>query len=246
MITLRKLQGLSEGVRNRKLPLLLKEAEEFWKLTSPPDDQVLYWRGIAEMACSVLGQPVPDHFTSRTVWELRQRMLDLLGTSTADWDFQTPGDAHHAQKTFPLSVYLEDLRSPFNVGSILRTAEAYGFHQVLASPLTPTPAHPRVQRSSMGSLIPFRTLDLESLKCEWGNQPVLALELGGRALADFVFPREPALVLLGSEELGLSPEALSWAEQSCGRVTLPLYGRKASLNVGVAFGILASHWTNAF
>lgn len=244
MITLRKLQSLSEGVRNRKLPLLLKEAEELWKSAAKPsDDQQIYWRGVVNLGCGVLGASPPGEITVRTLWELRQRLLDHLGASVADWDFQTPGDSGQPHREFPFSVYLEDVRSPFNVGSIIRTAEAYGFQEVLASPLTPGPHHSRVRRSSMDAGIAFRTQDLESLEVEWAGKPVFALELGGCPVGAFTFPRVPALVLVGNEELGLSPRALAWAETSCGRVTLPLYGRKASLNVGVAFGILASHWT---
>ena len=61
-------------------------------------------------------------------------------------------------------------------------------------------------------------------------------------LGDFVFP-ERGTVIIGSEELGVSPEAL--ARATYGRVTIPMTGLKASLNVGVAFGILMQAWTDA-
>jgi TrmH family RNA methyltransferase len=82
---------------------------------------------------------------------------------------------------------------------------------------------------------------LAELRAEFAGQPAWALELGGTPLGQFAFPTN-GVVLLGSEELGLSPEALAWAEASAGRVTLPLYGHKSSLNVGVAFGIAGSAW----
>ncbi len=47
---------------------------------------------------------------------------------------------------------------------------------------------------------------------------------------------------MGSEELGLSPEALRLADASAGRVSIPLAGAKRSLNVSVAFGILMHAW----
>jgi len=85
-------------------------------------------------------------------------------------------------------------------------------------------------------------LSLPELQLQWGRRPVFALELGGTDVGQFVFPSE-GLVLVGGEELGLSPEALAWADASAGRISLPLYGRKSSLNVGVAFGVLAAAWT---
>ena len=53
------------------------------------------------------------------------------------------------------------------------------------------------------------------------------------------FPKE-RIVIIGSEELGVSPEVLKRADY--GRVSIPMTGLKASLNVGVAFGILMQAW----
>jgi TrmH family RNA methyltransferase len=74
-----------------------------------------------------------------------------------------------------------------------------------------------------------------------GTGPFLALETGGVPLPEFRFP-DGAVLLAGSEELGLSPEALELADASLGRVTIPVYGVKGSLNVSVAFGIVMQAW----
>jgi TrmH family RNA methyltransferase len=70
---------------------------------------------------------------------------------------------------------------------------------------------------------------------------VFALELGGTPIDRFNFPRG-GVVLVGSEELGLSPEAIRLADAQGGRVSIPLGGAKRSLNVSVAFGILMHAW----
>jgi TrmH family RNA methyltransferase len=72
--------------------------------------------------------------------------------------------------------------------------------------------------------------------------PVFALETGGTDINDFDFPQK-GICIIGSEELGVSPEALKRA--TYGRVTIPMKGLKASLNVGVAFGILMQKWVEA-
>lgn len=136
-------------------------------------------------------------------------------------------------------MYAEDIRSPFNLGSIFRTAEAFGAEKVLVSPLCVSPEHQRAQRSAMGctEYLPWEVMGLANLPAD---VPVFALETGGTPIDEFAFP-EHGIVIVGSEELGISPEALARARY--GRVSIPMYGIKASLNVGVAFGILMQYWS---
>jgi len=86
--------------------------------------------------------------------------------------------------------------------------------------------------------VPWSVRGLDSLDGEPG---IFALELGGVSIQEFGFPSR-GIVLVGSEELGLSPEALALADAALGRVSIPLSGAKKSLNVSVAFGILMSRW----
>ena len=72
--------------------------------------------------------------------------------------------------------------------------------------------------------------------------PVFALETGGTDINEFKFPQR-GICIIGSEELGVSPEAL--ARATYGTVTIPMKGLKASLNVGVAFGILMQKWVES-
>ena len=138
-------------------------------------------------------------------------------------------------------VYAEDIRAPFNLGSILRTAEAFGAEKVLLSEGCVSPEQPRAQRSAMGCthFLPWNYCSLAALPA---NLPVFALETGGIPITSFPFPKQ-GIVLLGSEELGLSAEALK--SVSAGIVSIPMKGIKASLNVAVAFGILMQYWVAA-
>ena len=138
-------------------------------------------------------------------------------------------------------VYAEDIRAPFNLGSIFRTAEAFGAEKVLLSEGCVSPEQPRAQRSAMGCT-QFLPWDYCSLAALPANLPVFALETGGIPITSFPFPKQ-GIVLLGSEELGLSAEALK--SVSAGIVSIPMKGIKASLNVAVAFGILMQYWVAA-
>lgn len=135
-------------------------------------------------------------------------------------------------------VYAEDIRSPFNLGSIFRTAEGMGAEKVFISPGCCPPEQSRAVRSGMGCIetMGWTRARLDELP---EGLPVFALETGGVPINEFSFPKK-GICIIGSEELGISPEALKRADY--GRVTIPMIGLKASLNVGVAFGILMQKW----
>lgn len=180
----------------------------------------------------------------------RNELLGIIGTFPAEWDLVI---APHVQKTdenglvkkrdfFPgVCVYAEDIRSPFNIGSIFRSAEAMGADKVYISPHCIDPEQPRAIRSGMGCIetMVWERLSLDQLPADL---PIFTLETGGTDINEFKFP-DKGICIIGSEELGVSPEAL--AKATYGRVTIPMKGLKASLNVGVAFGILMQKWVEA-
>lgn len=177
----------------------------------------------------------------------RNTLLSVIGTFPAEWDLviaphENPlkdDGSVKERKFYPgVSVYAEDIRSPFNLGSIFRTAEGMGAENVFISPLCVDPEQPRAVRSSMGCIetIGYKRLSLEELP---NDVPIFALETGGTPIEEFQFPQK-GICIIGSEELGISPQALKKA--TYGRVTIPMIGLKASLNVGVAFGILMQKW----
>ncbi len=182
----------------------------------------------------------------------RNALLSILGTFPAEWDLvvaphnervegQSETSITSARNFFPgVSVYAEDIRSPFNIGSIFRTAEAMGCEKVYISPLCVDPSQSRAIRSGMGCIetMGWTRCPLEELP---KDQAVFVLETGGTPIDEFDFP-ERGIVIIGSEELGVSPEALHRATAGC--VTIPMTGLKASLNVGVAFGILMQAWVS--
>jgi TrmH family RNA methyltransferase len=140
-------------------------------------------------------------------------------------------------------VYMEDIRSPFNVGAMFRTAESFGVEKIILSPFCADPLHRRAQRTAMGciDIVPWERQELFALPETPMSCPVFALETGGIPINEFPFPRK-GLLIAGSEELGVSPHALAATDASCGRVSIPIHGAKASLNVSVAFGIALQAW----
>ena len=177
----------------------------------------------------------------------RNALLKIIGTFPAEWDLVI---APHAQENISVekrnffkgvNVYAEDIRSPFNIGSIFRTAEAMGCEKVFISPDCVDPNQSKALRSGMGCIetLGFTRCSLDELP---KDKPVFVLETGGTPINEFKFPKE-GTVIIGSEELGVSPEALRRADY--GTVSIPMTGLKASLNVGVAFGILMQKWVDS-
>ena len=208
----------------------------------------------------LLTEPASPETILRLANNLRHAVLTYLGEAPGEWDLRSPRDRDGgwvrdpalgagASGTFPCPpgvsprIYLEDIRSPFNVGAIFRSAEAFCVDRILVSPATPAPTSPRARRSSMGCVdrVFWEWCDLDALAeaSRVSGLEVFALEIGGEPVESFGFPRE-GIVLVGNEELGLSPEARALAQ---GRIcTIPMAGGKASLNVSVSAGILLHAW----
>ncbi len=135
----------------------------------------------------------------------------------------------------PISIYLDNLRSAFNVGSILRTTEAFRLGRVCFAKHTPYIDNPKVQKTSMET---FDKVPCDKDVCLHDvPRPLIALETEPSAVSvfDFTFPKSFTL-MLGNEEYGLSEEALSLRDET---VRIPLFGFKNSLNVASAFAIAA-------
>jgi TrmH family RNA methyltransferase len=184
----------------------------------------------------------------RSLNALRHALLTETGKSPADWDFIDPaGDLDpRKRRAFPgMTAYLEDIRAPFNVGAMFRGAEAFGAERLFLSPFCADPNHPRAARTARGctKILPWERL-AERGFIETAPGPIFALETGGFPLEEFPFPAQ-GLLIVGSEELGVSPQALTAADESLGRVSIPTCGAKGSLNAAVAFGIAMYAWSQA-
>lgn len=267
MIDPNKLYQLQPGQKRRKLALTFGELER--DIAGIPEKGMEYnfsrmtrQEYTKTVARIVLEDPQLDEKTAEELKKLieaenfderrvcnfaRNSLLALIGTFPAEWDLVI---APHSTEKLTVekrnffkgvSVYAEDIRSPFNIGSIFRTAEAMGCESVYISPNCTDPQQSKAVRSGMGCIetLGFTRCALDQLP---EDKPVFVLETGGTPINEFVFPKE-GIVIIGSEELGVSPEALKRADY--GRVTIPMTGLKASLNVGVAFGILMQAWVES-
>jgi TrmH family RNA methyltransferase len=205
-------------------------------------------RALKEYASSLNSSALEAQELNRCLNSVKHLLLSVTGYAPADWDFiDSAGRLDPAKRIcFPfMEAYLEDVRSPFNIGALFRAAESFGAAKIWLSPFCADPSHIRAERTAMGciDILPWERLSTtdELAKKKEEGFSLFALETGGEPLNMFQFPHK-GILICGSEELGVSPAALILACSSAGIVTIPTYGAKGSLNVSVAFGIAMHAW----
>lgn len=146
------------------------------------------------------------------------------------------------QEQGPLLI-LENLQDPGNVGTLLRSAEAFGASQVLVTPSTANHWNPKVVRSAAGAAfrVPVERLPLPELTARMQVQgiPLFAAVAPSRdSVRTSVFPFDvdlcgPCALLIGNEGAGLTAEALAIADK---KIAIPC--ATESLNAAVAGSVL--------
>lgn len=137
-------------------------------------------------------------------------------------------------------LYLDNVRDPGNVGTIIRTADALGFCGVLLSENCADLYSPKVIRSTMGSIFSIATMErcpasiLTEMKQHGFCIAASALDRNCTDLYRAVWGNKVVFVL-GNEANGVSKEILSLADFT---VRIPMYGKAESLNVSIAAALL--------
>ncbi|MBV8501130.1 MAG: RNA methyltransferase [Paucibacter sp.] len=180
-------------------------------------------RGIAEAAPKVLVVPVA---LFNTISGLE---------SPAQIGFEVPHDAKTALQAGVDSVVLDRLQDAGNVGTILRSAAAMGFRQILAIKGTAALWSPKVLRAGMGAHFGLQLVeglspeDLDGLKV-----PLIATSSHAQKPLHRLDLPQPCAWVMGHEGQGVQPSLL---ERCATMVTIPQPGGEESLNVGAAAAI---------
>ena len=139
-----------------------------------------------------------------------------------------------------ISLLLDSVGQPFNVGSIIRSAAAFGVQQIWLCGDTAQPGHPSARKTSLGTdrLLSFghaQTAALGAQAARAAGFRVVAVELAGDAVplheADLA---GDVCLALGNEDHGCSAALLAAADLVA---YIPQVGRVGSLNVAAAAAI---------
>ncbi|MBB6500156.1 TrmH family RNA methyltransferase [Pedobacter cryoconitis] len=135
------------------------------------------------------------------------------------------------------SLVLDGVQDPGNLGTIIRTADWFGFKNVICSLNTVEVYNPKTVQSTMGSLcrvnVSYQDLTVWMKDL---NLPVFGAMLDGNSLYETQWGTE-GLVVLGNEGQGVSPEINKMINYP---VTIPRVGEAESLNVAVSAAIFCS------
>lgn len=138
-------------------------------------------------------------------------------------------------------VVLDAVQDPGNVGTIARTALAFGAAGMVALPGTVDLANPKVVRAAAGALFRLPHLHLEqSQLLDWLHRRGVSLwatTMDGEPLGRDM-PEAVVALVLGNEGAGIDEALLAAAAR---RVSIPIRDEAESLNVAVAAGILLHH-----
>ena len=154
-------------------------------------------------------------------------------------------------KTLPptgTAVVLDNIRSAHNVGSVLRTADAFRADKVYLCGITPVPPMPEIHKVALGAEFSVewehcsRTMDaVEKLHAD--GWTVLSVEQAVGSVSLESFDPDPArkyALVFGSEVGGVDQAVV---EASDGVLEIPQFGTKHSLNISVSAGVVLWHLT---
>lgn len=171
-----------------------------------------------------------------------------------DWPFEdvlrgAPDENGARFSDSPLVVVMSGVQDPGNVGTIVRSAEAFGATGAIAARGTADPWSPKALRASAVSALRLpllRGIAIPVLLAQLKMARVKIIAAIGRAVVDSrqdagsrgttAYPnlREPSAIFVGSEGVGLAPEVLHSAD---GTISIPMHPSVESLNAGVAASI---------
>lgn len=152
-----------------------------------------------------------------------------------------------ARTRLPFAVILDDVRSAHNVGSIFRTADGAGVGKIWLCGITGYPPNPQISKTALGA----------ELRVEWeyrretrplitelraaGYQMVFLEQVENSVDYSDFEPAPPVCLVVGNEVGGISESIVDLCDAA---VEIDMAGVKNSLNVSVAFGIVAYHFRN--
>lgn len=168
---------------------------------------------------------------------LKKNIIELTRISTDDY--------RHAPK-LPVALMADNVRSMHNIGSMLRTCDAFSVEEMIMCGISGTPPHPEISKTALGAdrSVRWRHADdafAEAVRLREEGWKVLVLEQAHDSveLADF----EPAageryLLVAGNEVDGVDQRIVDIADTV---LEIPQCGTKHSLNVAVSAGIALFH-----
>lgn len=139
-----------------------------------------------------------------------------------------------------LSLVLDNIQDPGNMGSILRTADWFGIEHVFCLDCVDI-YNPKVVQATMGAFLRVRVIPTDTTIFErWHKLPVYGTFLDGEHIYDTDLEQK-GFIVIGNEGRGIRPHIIPFINH---KIKIPAYGKAESLNVAVATGVVCSVFRN--
>lgn len=139
------------------------------------------------------------------------------------------------------TIYLDDIRDPGNLGTIVRIADWFGIHQVICSPNCAELYNPKTLQASMGAVLRVNVLTqhFDELLPKMKDIPIYGALLEGKNI--YTSELKHGLIVIGNEANGISNEVLKHITQP---ITIPAATNNGSesLNAANACAIICSEF----
>jgi TrmH family RNA methyltransferase len=176
----------------------------------------------------------------KIVFISEEELLKLSSLTTNTFGFAVVQSVFYELPIFrfddQITLVLDGVRDPGNLGTIIRICDWYGVKQLILSSDSTEFYNPKVISASMGSFsrIKFLYTELEEFFKKQVNLPVIAAKLEGVSIYSYSFPSAGFLVM-GNESVGIRPNLLPFFTDS---ISIPRIGMAESLNVAISTAII--------
>ncbi len=143
-----------------------------------------------------------------------------------------------------ITLFLDGIQDPGNLGSILRVADWFGIPQIILGEGTVDVFNAKTIQASMGAFLRVKSVSVSNAVF-WknlGNIPVYGTFMDGDNLFELKDPFSQGIIVIGNEGNGISNEV---ARHISRRITIPAHnGGAESLNAAIATGIVCAYFRN--
>ena len=248
--TFKKYHKLNTETKYHKILTFIREIETHWEKISERQELIsnfsVYLSYFERDDYQATSQKLFPQINRREFLKIVVPLEQELQHDLKDHQFlisRTDG-SRDLRVEFPLILVLDNLRSSFNVGAIIRSAECFGVSEIYFCGYTPDNA--KVAQTAMGTrefIKATKFADCQAAIEQLRSQGSCIYALETADIAGSIYEQElqlPAALIVGNESLGISREILEQVDQI---LEIPLHGWKNSLNVGAATAIALAEFS---
>lgn len=143
--------------------------------------------------------------------------------------------------TSGLTIALDNIQDPGNLGTIIRIADWFGITNIICSTDCVDVYNPKVVQATMGSIfrVNITYTNLSDFFKKNNHLKVYGALLDGNNVYQEQLTKQEAVLLMGNESKGISDELLPYITN---KITIPSFGKAESLNVSAATAVLCSEF----